>query len=407
MISFCDIVDTFAESPTDDVMCTLIERVQQNNPTDEELAHLTVRLAESGETLTGLGTIPTADIPSTGGPSSLSTILCPLYLRALGFVVPKLGVPGRPAGGIDVLAQIPKYKIDFTTAEVKKLLLKNGYVHFIASNTFTPLDATLFSFRKRSKRVSIPELTIASLLAKKKAASVSLIGLDVRVAPHGNFGNSFSTASRYAKRFCRVASLLGYQSLCFLSDARIPYQPFIGRGESLLAVLWIITEQADPWLRSHDDACYGMVNRLALLNHKGGRIERPSINTIYSVFKDNLEIQGSSFEQFEEYARNIEGGHNLNLTAQQNGFLHVNLESLRTLIVRMQGLTVSPETPFTDPCGVILKINSSTYVHKGDILATIRCMDDLADEMLIGVTAALPTMNEPISDLHFREVPHG
>lgn len=407
MIPFRDIVDAFAESPTDDVMCTLIEGVQQSNPTDEDLAHLTVRLAKSGEILTGLETTPTADIPSTGGPSSLSTILCPLYLRALGFVVPKLGVPGRPAGGIDVLAQVPEYKIDFTVAEVKELLLKSGYIHFIASRTFTPLDATLFSFRKRSKRADIPELAIASLLAKKKAVSVSLIGLDVRVAPHGNFGSSFFTASSHAKRFCRVASLLGYQSLCFLSDARIPYQPFIGRGESLLAVLQIITEQADPWLRSHDDVCYGMVNRLALLSRKGGGIERPSINTICSVFKDNLEIQGSSFEQFEKYARNIERKHNLNLTAQQNGFLHVNLESLRTLIVRMQGLTASSEAPFTDPCGVILKVNSGTYIHKGDILATIRCVDDLVDEMLIGVTAALPIRNEPIPDLHFREVHHG
>lgn len=236
---------------------------------------------------------------------------------------------------------------------------------------------------------------------------MSLIGLDVRVAPHGNFGSPFSTASHYAKRFCRVASLLGYQSRCFLSDARIPYQPFIGRGEALVAVFQIITEQADPWLHSHDDTCYGMVNRLAQLNQKGCNIGRPSTNAIFRVFKDNLEIQGSSFEQFEEYARKIEGAHNLNLTALQSGFLYVDLESLRTLIVRIQRLTSSPETPFTDPCGVILKYNSGSYVHKGDMLATIRCVDDLADEMLIDVTAALPITNEPIPNLHFREVHHG
>ncbi len=60
-----------------------------------------------------------ADVASTGGPSSLSTLLSPLFLRAGGAVVPKLGVPGRPAGGIDCLAQIPGYRTELSAQEVE------------------------------------------------------------------------------------------------------------------------------------------------------------------------------------------------------------------------------------------------------------------------------------------------
>lgn len=404
MKNFRDTIDAFAKSPIDDSMSRLIDHVEHYPPTDEDIAYLALCLSESGKTISELGELPTADIPSTGGPSSLSTILCPLYLRALGYVVPKLGVPGRLAGGIDVLTQIQGYKIDFTNKEVERLLKESGYIHFLASRTFTPLDAILFSYRKRSNKVNIPELAIASLLSKKKAAAVSLVGLDVRVAPHGNFGTSFTIASQNAKRFCSIAQLLGIQAKCFLSDASVPYQPFIGRGEALTAIFHIIAKQADPWLRDHDDACYGMVNRLIQVNAKSAAITRPCTDKLFSVFKDNLEVQGSSFACFEDYVHRIKKEHKLHLIAQEDGFLYVDLESLRSLMVQIQNRFSSPERLFPDPCGIILKHKSGIYVYKGDILATVRCADNLSGEMLRGAAAALRVMHEPIPGIHFREV---
>ncbi|RJQ50962.1 MAG: hypothetical protein C4530_20825 [Desulfobacteraceae bacterium] len=405
MKSFRNIVEAFVRSPNDNLMAKLIDNIEQSPPTDEDIAFLALNLSKSGKSIRDLKGATTADIPSTGGPSSLSTILCPLYLRALGYVVPKLGIPGRPAGGIDVLAQIKGYKIDFTGEEIEQHLKNHGYVHFIAGDKYAPLDAILFEYRKRFNKINIPELAIASILSKKLAAAVSLVGLDVRVAPHGNFGTSFDTASEYSKQFCRVAKILGLKTVCFLSDANIPYQPFIGRGESLAAVYHILTNQVDPWLCNHNDACYAMVNRLIHFNHNDS-IVRPSSSVLLSVFEQNLKNQGSSFDHFENYVEEIMNGHNLQLLAPESGFIHVNLDLLRSLIVGIQNKFISSEKLFPDPCGVILKHSSGAYVYKNDVIATIRCSNNLSDKVLIGVQSSIRVMNETFPGIHFKEVTH-
>jgi thymidine phosphorylase len=147
-----------------------------------------------------------------------------------------------------------------------------------------------------------------------------------------------------------------------------------------------------------------MVNRLIQVNAESAAISRPCTDKLFSVFKDNLEVQGSSFACFEDYVHRIKKEHKLLLIAQEDGFLYVDLESLRSLMVQIQNRFSSPERLFPDPCGIILKHKSGIYVYKGDILATVRCADNLSGEMLRGAAAALRVMHEPIPGIHFREV---
>lgn len=95
-----------------------------------ELAHL---LAGSGALLPATG--PTADLASTGGPGSLSTLIAPLALASYGLKVPKLGVPGRPAGGVDVLRQIPGYSTRFDESGAMKVLQDCGYPRELSPET--------------------------------------------------------------------------------------------------------------------------------------------------------------------------------------------------------------------------------------------------------------------------------
>ena len=88
-------------NPSDDDIRSAIATVASQFPSDAAVAaDLATILAASGERLSVDGAV-VADVASTGGPASLSTLLTPLFLRAAGAIVPKLGVPGRPAGSID------------------------------------------------------------------------------------------------------------------------------------------------------------------------------------------------------------------------------------------------------------------------------------------------------------------
>src|SRR5579863_6101191 len=126
-----------------------------NGASDEDLAHLARVLAASG--LQAPQWPNSSDVASSGGPSSLTMLLCPLYLRALGFLVPKVSVPGRPAGGIDVMGTIPGFRVDMPASLFAETVETAGMCHVRAGPEIAPLDGLLFDYRKRVGAISVPE----------------------------------------------------------------------------------------------------------------------------------------------------------------------------------------------------------------------------------------------------------
>ena len=110
MSSFHSIIDKITSDPSEKNILELIDH--SNSMLDEEIVELANIYAESGITIKRNSSKTKVDIASTGGPSSLSTILTPLILKSLGAEIPKLGVPGRPAGGIDILYQLKGFNIN-------------------------------------------------------------------------------------------------------------------------------------------------------------------------------------------------------------------------------------------------------------------------------------------------------
>ena len=94
--AIADLIEGFRSHPTAATMTALVDSVRAEGMGDTAIAHLALAMGQSGVLLSQPKGQPTADLASTGGPTSLSTLLGPLYLRDLGYLVPKLGVPGRP-----------------------------------------------------------------------------------------------------------------------------------------------------------------------------------------------------------------------------------------------------------------------------------------------------------------------
>ncbi len=181
MTSFRTAAAQLAGADTSDA--TLLNLIRYAaDATDAELAQLARGLAASGDMLPPSDRL-SSDVASTGGPSSLSTLLCPLQLVTLGFEVPKLGVEGRPAGGIDVLATIPGYSVDLNANDAERVLREHGYVHLLA-HRLAPLDQRLFQLRKETGRLwrSRPRLPIA-LLTKSKLSPLPEYRSDNAGAP--------------------------------------------------------------------------------------------------------------------------------------------------------------------------------------------------------------------------------
>jgi pyrimidine-nucleoside phosphorylase len=371
MSTFKDIVDSFIIEASDSSMGRLIAWFGQNEANDQDIAYLAKALAQSGAVLRYEDGRVRADIASTGGPGSLTTILSPLFLRSFGFAVPKLGVPGRPAGGIDVLAQISGYRYELTEQQIGRILSESGYVHFLASDRFAPMDAKFFEYRKTHGALARPPLVIASILAKKIAVGVQLAGLDVRISPHGNFGSTLNIARDNALCFCRVAALVGCEGVCFLTDNAVPPQPFIGRGEALVALSLYFEGRAPVWLQNHVDMCYAMSRSLAA--RMSVQIPGcPSRSALMELFGDHLRAQGTSLEAFKERVAQVQEEPTSDIQASEDGFMVVDLNGIRDTITRFQARAADGLTHFPDPCGITLKKSPGQYVRKSDKIASIR-----------------------------------
>lgn len=387
--SFLHTVDRFIDEASPSSMDALIRHVRSESLTDSDIAYL----AQSCANADGLiwdRMEDAADIASTGGPTSLTTLLCPLYLRAFGHKVPKLGVEGRPAGGIDVLAQIPGFEYRLSNSEAAVALSKSGYVHFLAGEEQAHHDAILFSYRKEVGALNLSPLVIASLLTKKLVAGLTRVGLDVRVSSFGNFGTSWNEAKQNANRFCDVASILGISAVCFLTDGSIPYQPYIGRGESLVALADIFQTEDYRELTSHLNVCYAIARGTSDFHGP-----RPSANELMSHFESNLLSQGARLDAFFERADIIEANHRFTVTASEHGFLNIGLEALRRILVSSQKVLLSDANRFPDPVGVILRSAHGAYVRKGDVIATVRADALLWPELRSELGKALTICRTP------------
>lgn len=346
--------------------------VKADAPADEAVAaDLAAVFARSGATFRSTGGV-TADVASTGGPSSLSTLLCPLYLRAGGLIVPKLGVPGRPAGGVDCLAQVQGYRIELGEDELKSAIRASGYAHFVASGRYAPLDARVFKLRQQHNAQEVPTLVAASLLSKKLAVGVQRAGLDVRVAPHGNFGRTWDDARANAALFVRAASRHGVRAFPVLTDAAFPYQPFIGRSEALLALATLFQSNADAWLESHKHLCRQLSVAVAPADLRPS-IYRATASELKHHFLANLDAQGASEQAFDMAVRSCESGHTHTLCAVSDGFTSYSLEQIRRIFVKHQESAAATVTSgFPDPLGIVLLQEPGEWVAQGQPLATAR-----------------------------------
>jgi len=368
-------------SSDEDLVKTAKQVANKSRP--EDICELAISLAESGTIIKSWQSTETADIPSTGGPFSLSTLLCPLMLAATGCYVPKLGVPGRPAGGIDCMMQIFGYRAEFNEIDLRRIISESHYAHFLSGGRFAPLDARMFSLRQHHGLQSVPELATASILSKKLAVGVRRVGLDIRVAPWGNFGKNMDEARAAAEIFQNCSSMLGLKAFTFLTDATVPYQPYLGRSESLLAMAKILDGSADGLLALHAEDCFRMALEVSSVN------TIPTWHDARAMLAQHLETQGSSFQYFIDIASRTEAEHTRYVFARHSGHFSPDIPALRSALMLAQNAYQSSEIAFPDTLGLKLLSTSGEWVENGQPLASVRASTDVWEQFNMLIESAL------------------
>jgi thymidine phosphorylase len=188
----------------------------------EECAAFTRAMARSGTVLdwarSGLEG-PILDKHSTGGVGdTVSLILAPL-VAACGGVVPMISGRGlgHTGGTLDKVASIPGYDVTPGLDRFRAAVGQAGCAIVGPSAELAPADRRLYAIRDVTATVDSVPLITASILAKKLAAGLDALVMDVKVGS-GAFAGSVESAQALAESLVTVAGDAGLRTVAWLTD---------------------------------------------------------------------------------------------------------------------------------------------------------------------------------------------
>lgn len=207
---------------------------------DERIA-LTTAMRDSGQVLAWDLPGPVVDKHSTGGVGDLvSLVLAPL-LAACGCYVPMISGRGlgHTGGTLDKLESIPGYCTRPEPERLRAVVAEVGCAIIGQTADLAPADKRLYGIRDVTGTVESVDLITASILAKKLAAGLDVLIMDVK-SGNGAFMSDPQQADLLARSLVAVANGAGVRTRAVISDMNQPLARSAGNAlevEEALALL--------------------------------------------------------------------------------------------------------------------------------------------------------------------------
>lgn len=217
-----------------------------------ERVALTVAMRDSGTVLDWSDLDgPVADKHSTGGVGdNVSLMLAPI-LAAIGIYVPMISGRGlgHTGGTLDKFDAIPGYQTSPDNTLFRKVVKDVGCAIIGQTADLAPADKTLYAIRDVTGTVESISLITASILAKKLAAGLGALILDVKTGS-GAFMPTLDKSRDLAKSLVEVANGAGLKTGALITDMNEPLASAAGNGlEVRNAVDFLTGKHQDARLR--------------------------------------------------------------------------------------------------------------------------------------------------------------
>ncbi len=185
----------------------------------EETVALTLAMRDSGCVLEWNLPGPVVAKHSTGGVGDKVSLVTAPILAACGAYVPKISGRGlgHTGGTLDKLEAIPGYAVRPDLDRFRRVVGDAGCAIVGASDDIAPADRRLYAIRDVTATVESVPLITASILAKKLAAGLQGLVMDVKVGS-GAFLPSLGAARELATSMMEVAEGAGLPCRALLTD---------------------------------------------------------------------------------------------------------------------------------------------------------------------------------------------
>jgi len=216
---------------------------------DDGRVALTLGMRDSGKVLSWDLPGKVVDKHSTGGVGdAVSLILAPL-LACVGVFVPMISGRGlgHTGGTLDKLESIPGVRTQFSEEQFRKVVVDVGCAIVAPSSDIAPADQRLYAVRDVTGTVRSLDLITSSILAKKLAAGLQALVLDVKTGS-GAVTQDINEARALAKALVATANGAGCPTSAVITDMSQPLLASIGNAVELADVMRSFDSKSGPIL---------------------------------------------------------------------------------------------------------------------------------------------------------------
>ncbi len=193
---------------------------------------------------------PVLDKHSTGGVGDKVSLMLAPMLAACGAVVPMISGRGlgHTGGTLDKLEALPGYRVDADRTDLLASLRAAGCAIVSASAELAPADRRLYAIRDVTATVESVPLITASILAKKLAAGLQALVLDVKCG-NGAIAADVDAARTLAQSLVQVAKDAGLPTVALITDMNQVLGSTAGNALEVQEAINFLTGQSpDPRL---------------------------------------------------------------------------------------------------------------------------------------------------------------
>lgn len=212
-------------------MSALLMSIVLNGMNNEEVVHLTLAMANSGERMNLDIFENTVDKHSTGGVGDKTTLIVAPIVACLGCNVAKMSGRGLgyTGGTIDKLESIPGFQVQM---EESRFINQINQFHLgLISQTknIAPADKKIYALRDVTATVESIPLIASSIMSKKIASGAKNLVLDVKVGS-GAFMKNREDAKELAKTMVDIGNMCEINTIAILTNMNKPLGNKIGNA---------------------------------------------------------------------------------------------------------------------------------------------------------------------------------
>lgn len=378
----------------------------------EEIVHLTLAMAQSGETLHLRDILGgyAVDKHSSGGVGDKTTLVVLPLVASCGVAVAKMSGRGLgfSGGTLDKLESIKGYDVNLSTDRFEALAKQNGIVLSGQTRALAPADGKLYALRDVTATVPSLPLIASSIMSKKIAAGADGIVLDVKMGD-GAFMSNLEDARELARLMVDIGVDAGRDMIAVISDMNQPLGAAVGNALEVAEAIETMQGGGPADFREH---CLEIAGHMLRLAGQGEQwtdaaevraLLEKNLNNGQALAKFRLlaEAQGGDVRMIDDPSQLPQASMVETVDAKQAGYIaQVSALKIAQAAFDLGAGREKKGDPIDLAVGVQVHVNVGDQIEPGAPLVTLHANDaQRLEQSRVLVQEAITVSESPVEPL--------